>query len=68
MDSELDGVAIALAGRVPVRVSGPINKGQALFAYASGVASVDGAGPLVGIALETNANADEKLVECMLKV
>jgi len=68
MNSELDGVAIALAGRVPVRVSGPINKGQALFAYASGVASVDGAGPLVGIALETNANADEKLVECMLKV
>ena len=68
MNSELEGVAIALCGRVPVRVIGAINKGQAVFAHADGCASSDGAGPLVGIAIETNTDADEKLVECMLKV
>jgi hypothetical protein len=68
MNSELDGVSIALVGRVPVRVVGAINKGQAVFAHANGCASSDGAGPLVGIAIETNTDADEKLVECMLKV
>ena len=68
MNSELDGVSIALVGRVPVRVIGAINKGQAVFAHANGCASSDGAGPLVGIAIETNTDADEKLVECMLKV
>ena len=68
MNSELDGISLALVGRVPVRVIGAINKGQAVFAHADGCASSDGAGPLVGIAIETNADADEKLVECMLKV
>jgi hypothetical protein len=44
------------------------NFSQAVFAHANGCASSDGAGPLVGIAIETNTDADEKLVECMLKV
>ena len=68
MNSELDGPAVALSGRVPVRVTGSINKGQAVFAYANGVASGDGSGPLVGIAIETSTDTNEKLVECMLKV
>ncbi len=68
MNSTIDGQAIALVGRVPVRVVGSVTKGQAVFATDNGVASTDGTGPIVGIALETNSNLDEKSVECMLKV
>ena len=68
MNSELDGQAIALVGRVPVRVIGSVTKGQAIKADSNGVGSTDGVGPIVGIALETNSNLDEKSVECMLKV
>ena len=68
MNSGADGQAIALVGRVPVRVVGNITKGQPVFATAHGVASATGTGPIVGIALETNSNLDEKSIECMLKV
>ena len=68
MNSELDGQAIALVGRVPIRVIGSVTKGQAIKADSNGVGSTDGVGPIVGIALETNSNLDEKSVECMLKV
>ena len=69
MNSETNGPAVALVGRVPVRVTGPINKGQAVFADNGGLASAKGTGPLVGIALHTNESNDgEKLVECMLKI
>lgn len=68
MNSECQGVPVALVGRVPVRVLGAINKGEAVFADANGVASKKGTGPLVGIALESSGDTEEKLVECMLKV
>ena len=68
MNSGAEGQAIALVGRVPVRVIGSVNKGQPVFAFDNGTASTDGQGKLVGIALETNSNIDEKSVECMLKV
>ena len=69
MNSDLEGPAVALVGRVPVRVTGPINKGQAVFATEGGIASATGAGPMVGIALHTDESDDgEKLVECMLKI
>jgi len=68
MNSAADGQALALVGRVPVRVVGNITKGQPVFATHNGVASSNGQGPLVGIALETNSNLTEKNVECLLKV
>lgn len=68
MNSDLDGIAVALAGRVPVRVSGSVEKGQLVRADSDGVASVTASGERVGIALETNTEASEKLVECLLKV
>ena len=68
MNSGAEGQAIALVGRVPVRIIGSVNKGQPVFAFDNGTASTDGQGKLVGIALETNSNIDEKSVECMLKV
>lgn len=69
MNSELEnGQAIALKGRVPVRVKGAVKKGQAVYAWENGVCSTISTTALVGIALESNADEDEKLVECVLKV
>ena len=69
MNAELpNGQAIALAGRVPVRIKEPVSKGQAVYAYDDGVATTTATRALVGIALETNTSAEEKLVECILKV
>lgn len=69
MNSELEGgVAVALVGRVPVRVVGSVVKGQVVYADHDGVASATAEGERVGIALETNDDAGEKLVECVLKV
>jgi len=68
MNSEAEGQAIALKGRVPVRVTGAVKKGQAVFAWDAGVCSTIQTTALVGIALETNSDEGEKLVECVLKV
>jgi len=68
MNAEAEGQAIALKGRVPVRVTGPVNKGDRVWACNNGCASVEQKFHLVGIALETNINTDEKLVECFLMV
>ena len=68
MNSAADGEAVALVGRVPVRVVGGVNKGEAVFATHNGKASTNGQGKIVGIALETNSDLGEKNVECMLKV
>lgn len=68
MNSECDGQAIALKGRVPVRVLYPIEKGQKVYAWSDGTASSIPTDQLVGIALETNKAQEEKLVEVFLKV
>ena len=68
MNSEAEGQAIGLTGRVPVRVKGPVKKGQAVFAWADGVCSTIETSGLVGIALESNSDESEKLIECVLKV
>ena len=68
MNKDAEGQALALVGRVPVRVTGNVTKGQAVFASHNGTASANGAGKIVGIALETNSDLGEKNVECMLKV
>lgn len=69
MNCDSSGQAIALEGRVPVRVIGPVEKGEMLYVDAEGCASVHFNGnPTVGIALETNATEEEKLVEAVLKL
>ena len=69
MNSESDGQIVALKGRVPVRIVGPIKKSQKVYARQNGTGSEefveDG---LIGIALETNLDSNEKLVECFLMV
>lgn len=68
MNSEAEGQYIGLKGRVPVRVIGPVKKGQLLYPGVNGTATVELGLSLVGVALESNASAEEKLVECVLKV
>jgi hypothetical protein len=65
----VNGQAIALEGRVPVRILGAVRKGDKVYVDAEGCASTHYNGnPLVGIALETNSEESEKLVECILKL
>lgn len=68
MNSTAHGQALALKGRVPVRVVGPITKGQAVYPWENGVASSCVTNDIVGIALETNTDEGEKLIECVLKL
>ena len=68
MNSDSEGQYIGLKGRLPVRVKGAVKKGQAVYAMADGVCTTLATTALVGIALESNADESEKLVECVLKV
>jgi|SRR5210317_458243 hypothetical protein len=69
MNSDAEGQYIGLKGRLPVRVIGPVAKGDAVYVDDNGCAStaING-GSVVGIALESNFDEGEKLVECVLKV
>lgn len=68
MNSEAEGQYIALKGRVPVKVEGPVKKGQAVYAWDNGVCKTIATTALVGVALESNDDDSVKLVECVLKV
>jgi len=70
MNSDIEGQYIGLKGRLPVRVKGPVRKGQAVYAWADGVCSTVATTALVGIALESSDDDSEteKLIECVLKV
>lgn len=69
MNEAIDGQPLALKGRVPVRVVGPVKKGETVYVYDNGTAStIHNGKPIVGIALETNTNDKEKLVECVVMV
>ena len=61
-----DGVPVALKGRVPVRVLGPITKGQGLGASAlPGVAAMNAVN-YFGIALQDHLEYTEGLIECVI--
>lgn len=68
MNSEAEGQAIALKGRVPVRIIGAVQKGDLIYVNGDGIGSAEGEGALVGIALESNNSTAEKLTECVLKI
>jgi hypothetical protein len=69
MNSDADGQYIGLKGRLPVRIVGSVNKGDAVYVNDNGCAgtAING-GSLVGIALEGSSDEGEKLIECVLKV
>lgn len=71
---EKNGNKVALVGRVPVRVVGKVRKFKKLTtSYIHGVAKERTLldcllfKPVIGIALETNTNENEKMVECFVK-
>lgn len=69
MNSELEGgTYIALKGRVPVKVTGAVKKGQQLVAAADGTATVAAphANDVFAIALEDNTETSVKLVEAII--
>ena len=69
MNSELDGgTAVALKGRVPVRVTGSILKGQRLVAGSNGTAqaAMGNTADVFAIALESNEDAGEKIIEAVI--
>jgi hypothetical protein len=68
MNSEADGQYIGLKGRLPVRVKGPVAKGDVIYAWEDGVCTTVATNAIVGIALESDSSEEEKLVECVLKV
>ena len=69
MNADSEGQAVALKGRVPVKVAGEVSKGQAVYVDDNGVATASNTGSdMVGIALESNGDSGVKLVECILKV
>lgn len=67
MNSDSNGQPIALKGRVPVRVVGTIIKGQPICASDVVGCATYGQVNSIGVALETNLDLDEKLVECFIR-
>lgn len=68
MNKDADGQAVALKGRVPVKVTGAVRKGQRLVAGNNGtaVAAVPHANDVFAIALESNDDVGVKLVEAVV--
>ena len=69
MNFELEGgTPIALKGRVPVKVTGTVIKGQRLVAGPNGTAqsAMGNNADTFAIALESNDNGEVKLVECLI--
>ena len=75
MNADIDGQALALKGRVPIRIVGAVNKGDPVYAHHNGCAGKEfnGFAPdgshaeIIGIALESSNVTEEKLIECVLK-
>jgi len=69
MNSEAEGQAVALKGRVPVRVTGAIKKGDRLVAADNGCAvhaTFHQFADVFGIALESSDDTGEKLIEAVI--
>jgi len=69
MNSELvGGTYIALKGRVPVKVNGPVHKGNSLIAGndGCGVITMDNTRRVFAIALETNLDPGVKTIEAVV--
>jgi hypothetical protein len=69
MNDGLDnGTYVALKGRVPVKVVGPVRKGQRLVAHNNGcaVAGEPHANDVFAVALDSNNSIDVKLIEAVI--
>ena len=69
MNAGSEGQAVGLKGRVPVKITGAVTKGQAVYVDDNGCATASNNGSMmVGVALESNSDSAVKMVECVLKV
>jgi hypothetical protein len=69
MNSELEGgTYIALKGRVPVKVTGAVKKGDNLIAGENGtaIASASNSISVFAVALESNNDAGVKVIEALV--
>jgi hypothetical protein len=71
MNKDLEGgIYIALKGRVPCKVMGAVTKGNDLVSYKNGTARVAGGDDDIGktfaVALESNDNEGEKIIEVLV--
>jgi hypothetical protein len=67
MNSDLvGGTYIALKGRVPVKVTGAVSKGDELVAADGGCAVVSATGKTFAIALESSNDTGVKFIECLV--
>ena len=70
MNADAKGLPVAMIGKVPVRVFGPVEKFDRIYMnmFAPGTAIANGVGEPLGIALESNDFKGEKLVLCVVKL
>ena len=68
MNKDAEGQAIAFVGRVPVKVTGAVEKGEKIYAADLGVGTTTKKGQLAGFALESNSDTSTKLVEVALRL
>jgi hypothetical protein len=63
-----NGVAVALKGRVPVKIVGSVNKGDDLVATDNGCARVAKSDDtkIFAVAIESSADQEIKLVEALI--
>ena len=66
MNDAAPGQAIALRGRVPVKVIGPIRKGQPLICNQDGKGIYGDTNNSFAIALQSSDDANVKLIECVI--
>ncbi len=68
--AQKEGQAVCVKGRVPVRIVGPISKKQVIVASSNGCAraveNMNEKIDKIGVALASDANEGEKLVECFI--
>ena len=68
MNAESEGQAVALKGKVPVRVVGPAFKGEPIYSNVDGIGSqVIQDGKMIGIALETKEDEEEIITTLLNK-
>lgn len=71
LNSDSDGLPVALIGKTPVRLVGQISKGDPIGFNSNGVASLwttSSQGKVIGTSLEDSNIEDEKLIKCFVRV
>jgi hypothetical protein len=68
MNAQGEGINVGLVGRVPIRVIGPVKKRDWIIPAGDGLGQAGEKLYKMAIALESNNDPSEKMIECLLKV